>query len=358
MLLSASLPRAAVPRRQAGMSLVEMMVAVLIGLIGILVMFQMFSLVEGQRRTTISGTDAQANGMFALYALQADLRQAGYGINWSAVLACNAVQAYDGQQGGVLPAFPLAPVLITQGTATESDALAVTYGSSPQSVLATRLSQNMTSAVNDYVVTSRFGFQVGDAILVAEAGRPCTLAQVSGLPAASNALQHASSAAFRYNAPDDFNTTYTRAASVYNLGPAPVRNIYTVDANLANRDFVVRNFLAAAAGTEQALAPQIVQLRAQYGRDTNGDGLVDTFDNTTPTTANGWRQVLAVRVGMVARSSQPERPTAGGACDATAAAPTWAGGAFNLTANANWQCYRYRVFETTVPLRNQIWSQE
>lgn len=358
MLLKTSVKAVAAPRRQAGMSLVEMMVAVVIGLIGILVMFQMFSLVEGQRRTTISGTDAQANGMFALYALQADLRQAGYGINWSALLACNAVQAYDSLQGGVLPAFPLAPVLITQGAAMESDTLAVTYGTSPQSVLATRLSQNMTSPTNDYVVASRFGFRLGDAILVAEAGRPCTLAQVSGLPAASNALQHTSGGTNRYNAPDDFNTAYSPAASVYNLGPAPVRNVYSVDANLANRDFVVRNFLAAAAGTEQAIAPQIVQMRAQYGRDTNGDGLVDTFDNTTPTTANGWRQVLAVRVGMVARSGQPERPSGGGGCDTTAAAPTWAGGTFNLTANANWQCYRYRVFETTVSLRNQIWSQE
>jgi type IV pilus assembly protein PilW len=36
--------------------------------------------------------------------------------------------------------------------------------------------------------------------------------------------------------------------------------------------------------------------------------------------------------------------------------PAWSGGTFDLSADPNWQCYRYRVFETTVPLRNWIWK--
>ena len=74
--------------------------------------------------------------------------------------------------------------------------------------------------------------------------------------------------------------------------------------------------------------------------------------------ATDWARVLTVRMALVARSAQPERPNvAGGACDATNAAPTWSGGSFDLTGDADWQCYRYRVFETTVPLRNLIWQQ-
>jgi type IV pilus assembly protein PilW len=30
--------------------------------------------------------------------------------------------------------------------------------------------------------------------------------------------------------------------------------------------------------------------------------------------------------------------------------------AIDLTANADWQRYRYRVYETIIPLRNMIWS--
>ena len=61
------------------------------------------------------------------------------------------------------------------------------------------------------------------------------------------------------------------------------------------------------------------------------------------------------------------KPSGGGACDTTTAAPTWSGTAFgvapfgfqtslDLSADANWQCYRYKAFETSIPLRNWIWK--
>ena len=43
----------------------------------------------------------------------------------------------------------------------------------------------------------------------------------------------------------------------------------------------------------------------------------------------------------------------------TPAAPAWTGGAFTMTNPADgtdWRFYRYRVYETIVPLRNMIWS--
>jgi type IV pilus assembly protein PilW len=72
-----------------------------------------------------------------------------------------------------------------------------------------------------------------------------------------------------------------------------------------------------------------------------------------------YRRALVV----LARDDHYHKPsTAGGPCEATTAAnrPTWAGGAF-LTFDAPGalpSCYRYRVFETVVPLRNMIWRPE
>lgn len=63
-----------------GFSLVEVLVGVVIGLIGVLVMLQLLAVSQAQRRTTTSGGDAQQSGMIALYLLEHDLRQAGYGI--------------------------------------------------------------------------------------------------------------------------------------------------------------------------------------------------------------------------------------------------------------------------------------
>jgi len=90
---------------------------------------------------------------------------------------------------------------------------------------------------------------------------------------------------------------------------------------------------------------------------------VDSWNSDTPATSAGWAGVLAVRVGVLSRIGNYEKP-GGPNCDATTAAPAWSGSgtaadAFNkldfATVTSQDRCYRYRVFETTVPLRNMIW---
>jgi len=43
--------------------MVELMVAVVIGMVGMVALFQLSKMAEGQRRSTIRGSDAQSNGM-------------------------------------------------------------------------------------------------------------------------------------------------------------------------------------------------------------------------------------------------------------------------------------------------------
>jgi type IV pilus assembly protein PilW len=74
-----------------------------------------------------------------------------------------------------------------------------------------------------------------------------------------------------------------------------------------------------------------------------------------PATANDWAGVIAVRLGLVARSATAERPDANGNCTTTTAMPTWAGGTFDISGRQDWRCFHYRVFESTVTLRNMIW---
>ena len=67
--------------RTRGVSLVELLVGLVIGMIGVVIMMQIFSVSEGYKRTTTGGDDAQNNGAIGLYGLQRDLRQAGQGTN-------------------------------------------------------------------------------------------------------------------------------------------------------------------------------------------------------------------------------------------------------------------------------------
>jgi len=351
--------------RLRGFGIVEVMVAMVIALLGMVVIFQVFAVSESTNRTAISGSDAQQNGAYSLYTLQQEIRQAGWGFNNSQALGCN-VEAYNAMLGA-LPAYTLAPVVIDAGPANGSDTLEVNYGSQNLLVAPVAIFQNQASALDSFVVSNRYGFNVGDLFLAVEQGKPCTLAQATSLPAAQSTtiLRAAGNSAYPYNDPSGSAAVYTTNGALYDLGPAPTRDIFGV----INDQLTV--VAALSSTTREVVADNIVQVKAQYGHDNGvdngtvpagayvaGDGAVDSYDSVTPATAADWNQVLTVRVGLVARSAQPEKPSNGGStCDTTTAAPTWSGGTFDLSANASWMCYRYKVFETVIPVRNTLWTQ-
>lgn len=64
-------------KRQAGFSLVEIMVALVIGMIVTIVITQVMSFYGGQKRTTSGTSDAQTSGTLALYSIQREVQQAG-----------------------------------------------------------------------------------------------------------------------------------------------------------------------------------------------------------------------------------------------------------------------------------------
>jgi type IV pilus assembly protein PilW len=82
------------------------------------------------------------------------------------------------------------------------------------------------------------------------------------------------------------------------------------------------------------------------------------------------QRIYAIRFAVVARSGLKEKPDpATGVCNTTTAAPAWAGwnstcfangtctsDPIDLSADADWMCYRYKTFETVVPLRNLLWK--
>jgi type IV pilus assembly protein PilW len=343
--------RSVAATRTRGFGLVEVMVAMVIGLVGMIVIFQVFAISEGYNRSATSGSDAQQNGAYSLYVLQQEIRAAGWGFNNSQALGCN-VLAYNATLGAL--AYTLAPVVINAGPANGSDTLEVNTGNQSLLVAPTAIYQTQSSTTDVFVVANRYGFNVGDLILAAEQAKPCTLAQVTSLPAAqpTTIIRSAASTGYPYNNPTGSGAVYTTNGYLYNLGAAPTRDVFSI----VNNQLTLVASLSSAA--QQVVADGLVQLKAQYGRDTLGVGSVNIYDTATPVTAAGWNQVLTVRVGVVARSAQPEKPSGTGtACNTTTTAPTWSGGTFDLTANADWMCYRYKVFETVIPIKNILWTQ-
>ena len=62
---------------QAGFSLVELMVGLTIGMLAVIIIVQVMSVFEAQRRTTTGTADAQTNGGIALFTIARDMQMAG-----------------------------------------------------------------------------------------------------------------------------------------------------------------------------------------------------------------------------------------------------------------------------------------
>jgi len=355
---------------QTGFSLIEVLISTVVAMFATLVIMQAFAVSEGYRRTATSGGDASFSGTLGIYVLDRDLRIAGYGINSATYLGC----AVSGSDSGVTPTaamgpITLAPVQITFGANAQApDSITVISSSTDMMPGAINLTTSMVAATSNYVVSDAYGVNQGDVLLLAEAGQPCTLAEATNTPtngaSNQNTIKHATA---RYNPLGGMGPNYSSNAVVMDMGPTPTANRYWIQnvAGAPNFNTLMVDQLIADQFS-QPVAANIVQMKAQYGKSSTGNGIVDTWNTVAPVTSTDWANVLAIRVALVARSAKPEKPNAAGQCTTTTVAPsiTWGddGTATILDVSATaptgpaWQCYRYRVFHATSSLRNLIWT--
>ena len=349
--------------KQSGFSLVEIMVGMAIGLLGMVVIMQVFAITESGKQTTTSGGDAQQKSALALHTIEHDLRMAGYGINGVPELMGCKIFGYNESRDPKTFDFVLAPVVITQGTGNLPDTITITYSTSSVVNAPASITQAMPSPSSAYKVNNRYGFTPGDLIVIAESGKDCTLGQVTDTPGggqSDNVIHNSGNYknSDGKNVPADYNKpggvsniNYTTTAKLYNLGPLPISNVYSISNNALN---LFTNLLAE----NETVSDNVLDLQAQYGIDTDDDGDVDAYRGSADLDSNGtttgleYSQVLSVRFGLLARSTKREP-----GCNVTTVVPTWAGGSFNnITTSEDWRCYRYRVFETTTMLRNMLWT--
>jgi type IV pilus assembly protein PilW len=366
-------------KTQRGFSLVELMVGLVIGLLATLVILQMFALFEGQKRTTTSGSDAQENGLVALLTMERDIRMAGVGLANSSILSCATLQTYynsnaTGSTGGsVFSSF--APIQITDGGAG-SDQISLLFGDSLRAGVAATITNTMPNPSADLDVSSTAGFNQGDLVIVSD-GSTCRLVQISQVQAAAFKIQHnfsSSGPSYNCNANCMANTmipawtnSFPSGSNVFDMGSITQRS-YQVATSTSPPTSVLQVTDLNAAATP--IVSDIVNIQAQYGiansgsqqvncwvNATNGGNACDAGNWAAPSGANIQR-IKAVHIAVVARSSLSEKPSSGTICDATTTAPTsWSGGpTINLSSDPNWQCYRYKVYQTIVPLRNIIWA--
>lgn len=363
-------------RTQRGFSLVELLVGLVVGLIAAGAIIQTFSTFEAQKRSTVAGSEAQENGLVALSLIEQDVHNAGIGIADPTVLGCSAANTftYTSLSGGPIPNFSLAPLIVTPGaTVTQSDAIQVTSGDT-LGALPSYTTQPMSSPHDSLTVSRLDNFAVGDLVLVAQAGN-CTLMQVTVVQTSQTRLLHNPSGIYNPTPPNEAGwPSYATGAKVLNPKTI-VSNSYQVTSG----NLQMTSSTSGATPTVQAfsLVRNLVFMKAQYGvASVSGSQSVDTWINPTSTfwdptslaaDPNSRMKIKAVRIAVVARSDKREAGLVTTPCTNvsltvnqgpcawvdTAASPA---PVIDLSADPDWQHYRYKVYQTIVPLRNVIWD--
>jgi type IV pilus assembly protein PilW len=172
---------------------------------------------------------------------------------------------------------------------------------------------------------------------------------------------------------------------LFDLGALPQIKVYAIrGGSLTVCDMLNTN--CTVASNYVVLVDNIVSMRAIYGQDfagsppagssLPGDGVVDRWSRAPLATTNDISRTLAAGIEITSRSGLKEKPKSGTTCDATSTASRpdrgqtqdWfqpyvalasgslTGAQIDLSSvSADWQCYRYKLFQTSVPLRNMIW---
>ncbi|MDB5793732.1 MAG: pilW2 [Noviherbaspirillum sp.] len=358
-------------RRSGGFSLVEIMVGVAIGLIGALVMMQVSAIFEGRKRTTTSGTDAQTNGALALFTVERELRKAGYGISVPDAVGCT-VNTYFAAASPKQSSFVLTPVRIIQGANGLPDRI-TTFASTKEGwSVPNRITTEHPQQGSSVFMNTVLGVAAGDMLIAYEPDKMCTLFQATSVVGGNVEVAHDTSSSWNAGGAESVfpASGYGVGALVFNLGAMSSRT-YSVDASTSL--VVAQNVGATNTNNVQTVASDIVSIKAEYGFDTRpGDHPDLQVQQWSGTLVSDYRRIAAVRMAVVARSPIMEKPNSDGICDITIAtatatrpanSPTWAGGAIDVSKTPdnqpipNWQCYRYKVFETVVPLRNSLWRE-
>jgi type IV pilus assembly protein PilW len=373
------------------------MIGILIGLIVVLVVFNLLSASENYKRMAIGASDAQINGLLSHFTLSREVGNGGNGISLSAneLAKCSVASGWR----------PVPVLVHDSGSDDVSDNFITLYSSSPHVVWPVVFTSDVVAAAAPLIVQSPNGFSAptpaatnyrvvavnpttGDCEMATIVGAtpPDVLGRVTltqGVPATSQA----------YSSLDGV---------IVNLGPVgqAVRTQYEVRDSSQNA--ACDNTLAAAvpcqlfmrdlltAGQWNPIAGNVVLMKVQYGIDLTptidgrvdcwtvadnkndcgaGAGLTDFRDVTVPTFPQvNLQRIVAVRIGLVVRDDEPDLKAAPN--DLSYVGTRAQMYLFNCSTNTDAGCprrihlsnavirngWRYRTYELVVPLRNAIYN--
>lgn len=381
-------------RQTSGLSLIELMIAILIGLILLIGVIQVFAAARTAYQLSSGLARAQENGRFAIDYLQRDIRMAGHFgcVNDQARLqtAGNltshlvttipslnfgmSIQGYEATStapantitlaspaAGWSPTLPAYISNLSPAPMPGSDIIVLRFlasdGVPVTGITGTQISVDPAKwsvLTNDGIANPAL-FGVGD----------CTYAdvfQATSISAGAGTITATASSGVNNTLPIDFASRYTASPSGQTTLYRAESVVYYIGtrAGAAGSSLYRMRFNTAAGGAatlplaSEELVEGVENMQLIYGRDqgtvTNLTGNVTNFEtaNVLAATEVEWRRVGQVKIGLVVRSPDPAAATA----PAVAAAQRVLGATYVAPADA-----RFRTtYESTIALRNRLYG--
>jgi type IV pilus assembly protein PilW len=395
--------------RARGFSLIELLVAMAIGLVVTLAITRVMIATDDSKRRTTAANDTAQSGVYSSFLLEKAIRQAGTGYTQkpTELFGCriNASKTSNTPGGPrVLPAtapFPapfanaglvrrLAPVLIEQdaanaGAEVRGDIITVLSGAGGKSEMPLRAMTFNAALPASFSIQFAGEYVPGSLVLIGGdrtdalgvTTRDCMVQQVASVAGRQLTLGgdyfNTTGGTVSFSDFSSMSMVFATQLGVMSPPPAqsnvPLFQMFGVGENATLFSYdLLRTGATETANEAQPVSDSVVELRALYGLDTNADRsfnswqdpgtapfrYVDLTDGST-LAVDRLKQITAIRIGLIVRSPLQEKDEV---------APTElvlfrgltnaSGGSLQRTRtlSADERAYRYRVIETVVPLRN------
>ncbi len=398
-----------IKRRRAGFTLIELMVALVVSALAALAIYGAFNGLSSAISQTRSQDNAWQQARTAMTMLTQAIEGAGYGLPMN---LCTA-GIYTNTAGSSPPAQPsytITPPGGTQGlfvvpvdaalqtsaspfsyapASGSSYALTTVTGGGPfgSAPVAHISSVHSTNAATFFVDNANLLAQY-DMFLVPMPNEHCIMGQITNDPksAANNVIANSGrgTGGSIYNAPQGFNgadpgvtTTQLLHAGVINLGNGgfSIKNFFIQDNNGAGvpslymQEYPAGTYSNSTSPQPRAIlvARGVVDMQIEFGYGLNRT--VTTYVPPTMGPPGGMTagDLLTVKLALLVRST---RYNGGQYVAAGAAKPSIPimGASYTIPTNlpvgqtqdcvsGNCNQYIYRVFETVIPVRNDIWAE-
>lgn len=282
--------RAPIPRSvQAGLTLIELMIALGLGLLIVAALGYLFVGNRQAFRVQDNLARMQENGRYAMEVLGQDLRMVGY-------IGCAKLGAHPGEvtvaatASGATAPKPANILVGTEG-GLGADGISLMRVDGRGTVLTAAMTD---AAAAVPIPASPWEYAAGTTFIIADCLNADIFRASAKVEKGDTNIEHKEKNSNTYNTKNNLSKDYGADAMVF-----PFQSIgYIIKTNPAGNPGLYR----AVDGTEQELVENVKDMQIVYGVDTDGDGAVNAYDRADQVTK--WEDVLAVRVSLLLRSTE------------------------------------------------------